>query len=153
MINSKRLSKFLSFSFIIILLILGIFLTKSLVSYFLTVENRGVVRAVGGVRVYEDENCSIPLTFIDWGFMNPNSIETRYCYMKNVEQYIITVTMWTGNWSSEEASDCVSLSWNREFIGMNPNQVVETEFYLSVSPDVYEDLEFSFDIVVYGEET
>ena len=114
-----------------------------------TVSNVGSVKAIG-VGVYSDENCTSEVSFIDWGMLEPGSVENVTVYIRNEGNSVAGLSMETSNWSPSNASNYITLSWDYGGLSINPGEVLRVTFTLSVSASIEGVTSFSFDIVIVG---
>jgi hypothetical protein len=113
------------------------------------VSNSGTITAVG-VGVYSDSGCTNPLSSIDWGMLEPGSSKDKTGYIRNEGNSVSTLSMSTSNWNPSTASNYMTLSWNYDGQTLNPNEVVQVKFTLSVSASINGITSFSFDITIVG---
>jgi hypothetical protein len=113
------------------------------------ISNQAAIKAVG-VRVYQDPALTVPLTEINWGFLEPGEAKNRTAYIKNESNVPITLTLTTENWSPSNASDFVMLTWNNDGQPVGADRFVEVTFTLAVDPAISGIDAFSFDIVIVG---
>lgn len=118
-------------------------LTKSKIS------SGGAVKAIG-VAVYSDAGCTSRLTSIDWGVLEPGENKKVTFYIQNDGNYALTVSLSTENWSPSNAQEYITLGWDYGGQSINPGEVIEVTFTLSVSAGVSDITDFSFDIVIVG---
>jgi len=116
------------------------------------ISNVGKVKAVG-VGVYSDSNCTIPISCIDWGFMEPGSSKQFTVYVKNEGNVPIKLSMEVDNWNPPSASNHLTLSWNRQDQVLGSGDSISADLTLSVSPDISGITSFSFDIIIIGAES
>ena len=114
-----------------------------------TVSNAGTVKAVG-VGVYWDSACTDPLSSIGWGMLEPGSSKDVSCYIRNEGNSVSNLSMYTSNWNPSNASEYMSLSWDYGGQSINPDEVLQVTFTLSVSASIEGIMNFSFDIVIIG---
>lgn len=114
-----------------------------------TVGNVGSVKAIG-VGVYWDENCTSEVSFIDWGMLEPDSIENVTVYIRNEGNSVASLSMETSNWNPSNASNYMALSWDYSEQSINPDDVVRITFTLSISATIEGITNFSFDITIVG---
>lgn len=114
-----------------------------------TVSNAGTMKAIG-VGVYWDNECTNPLSSIDWGMLEPGSNKNVTCYIRNDGNSASTLSMYTSNWNPSNASQYITLSWDYGGQAVNPSEVVQVTFTLSVSASIEGITNFSFDIVIVG---
>lgn len=103
---------------------------------------------VDGVGVYKDNNCSIVVTYLDWGTLQPGSARNITLYIRNEGNHVESLFMATSNWNPIDATDYMSLSWNYNGKTLNPMETVEVTLTLSISPTVESIADFSFDVVI-----
>ena len=108
---------------------------------------RGTVKAVG-VGVFWDSNCTSPVSFIDWGMVEPGSLNNVTFYVRNEGNVAASLSLATDNWNPSNASDYLALSWNYDGRPLNPLEVAQVTLTLAVSPSVQGIENFSFDIIV-----
>ena len=124
---------------------------RALLMSSVSVPSVGTVKAIGA-GVYWDSGCTIPVSSIGWGIIEPNETKNSDpVYIKNEGNADITLTMETENWIPSEASDHISLSWDYiEGTTISPDGVVTVTFTLSVSSSIEGITSFSFDIIITG---
>ena len=113
------------------------------------ISSTGAVKVIG-VEVYQDYECTSPVSSIDWGVLEPGSSENFACYVRNEGNSASTLSMHTSNWSPSGASDYMTLSWDYGGQSINPDEVVQVTFTLSVSADIDGITSFSFDTTIVG---
>jgi len=116
-----------------------------------TVSNAGTVVAIG-VGVYWDNECTNALSSIDWGMLEPGSSKNVTGYIRNEGNSVSTLFMYTSNWNPSNASDYMTLSWDYGGQSINPDEVVQVTFTLSVDASIDGITVFSFDITIVGSE-
>jgi hypothetical protein len=127
----------------------GVGQVMSLLQADKTVSNVGAVKAVG-VGVYWDPDCVNTVASINWGTLEPGSIETVDVYIRNEGNSASTLSMYTENWTPTEASTYMTLDWDYSGQSLNPDEVVAVTFTLTVSSSIQGITSFSFDIVIVG---
>ena len=130
--------------------VVGVLAASLLVAYQ-RVPNYGNLKSVG-VGVYWNRSCSVNVTSIDWGFLEPESVVNVTVYVQNEGNTPLVLSMVTENWDPEAASESISLDWNREYYVLEQGSIWAT-LTLSVAPDVDGISSFSFDIVLIGTES
>jgi len=108
---------------------------------------RGTVKAVG-VGVFWDSNCTDPVSFIDWGMVEPGSMNNVTVYVRNEGNVAASISVATDNWTPSNASNYLALSWN--YVGQlfDPLEVVQVTLTLTVSSSIEGIQSFSFDIII-----
>lgn len=111
------------------------------------IRGQGTVKAVG-VGVFWESNCTNTVSFIDWGIVEPGSLNNVTVYVRNEGNVAANISLATENWNPSNASDYLSLSWNYDGRQLNPLEVVQVTLTLRVSSSVQGITSFSFDITV-----
>jgi len=136
------------------LIVAGVFLSLvasgALVAYQ-KVQNTGIVTAVG-VGVYSNSACTSKVSSIDWGSLTPSSTVSKTIYIRNEGNKRLSLSMTTGNWNPQSASNYITLTWNRGGTVLEVGQVVQATLVLSVSPSISGVTSFSFEITITGTE-
>jgi len=137
------------------LIVAGVFLSLvasgALVAYQ-KVQNTGIVTAVG-VGVYSNSACTSKVSSIDWGSLTPSSTVSKTIYIRNEGNKRLSLSMTTGNWNPQSASNYITLTWNRGGTVLEVGQVVQATLTLSVSPSISGVTSFSFEITITGTES
>jgi hypothetical protein len=107
----------------------------------------GTVKAVG-VGVFWDSNYTNPVSFIDWGMVEPGSMNNVTVYVRNEGNVAANISLATENWNPPNASDYLALSWNYDGRPLNPLEVAQVTLTLTVSSSVQGIESFSFDIII-----
>lgn len=134
---------------LILLLLFGTSIALALLSAHYRLFSTGIVKTVG-VNIIDAKGN--PITHINWGTLFPNSTSTYQVFACNNGTVPITLNMITENWNPPSAQQYLTLSWNYSGIVINPNQTLPITFSLYVSENVSGISDFSFDIVIIGEE-
>ena len=108
---------------------------------------RGTVKAVG-VGVFWDSNCTDQVSFIDWGMVEPASMNNVTVYVRNEGNVAANISLATENWNPSNASDYLALGWNYDGGQLNPREVAQVTLTLTVSSSVQGIESFSFDIII-----
>ena len=114
-----------------------------------TIGSRGAVKAVGdGIGIYWDSNCSSAVSSIDWGSVEPGLSRDVTVYVRNEGNDDVTLFLGTENWSSENASNYLTLIWDYAGETIGPDETVQVRLTLLVSSGVEEISSFSFDVII-----
>ena len=114
-----------------------------------TLSSTGTIQSIG-VGVYSDASCTTALTSIPWGSLEPGSSQTYVCYIKSEGSGPSTLSMYTDNWNPLIASTYINLDWNYGGQTLNPGDVIQVMFTLTVSANIQGVTSFSFDITIVG---
>jgi len=131
----------------IISLVLIIAIVNTLNMTTTTISNVASLKTIG-VSVWEDPNATTPLSSIDWGILEPSENKTVSCYIRNDANVPSTLSLETENWNPTNATIYIGLSWNLDDVILDVNEIVETRFTLSISPEISNITTFSFDIII-----
>jgi hypothetical protein len=127
----------------------GTFYASGLLTASRTIKTSGSVKAIN-VGVYWDQQCTSPVSAIDWGTASPGGTVTETVYVKNGGNAPMTLSMSYGNWSPSSAGTYLALSWNREGAVLNAGGVVAAYITLTVSGSISGITAYSFDTVITG---
>lgn len=114
-----------------------------------TLSSTGTIQTVG-VGVYTTYQSSTPLTAIPWGTLDPGASQNFVCYIRNEGSTASTLSMYTSNWNPSAASDYITLSWDYNNQPINPDDVIEVTFTLTVDANIEGITSFSFAITIVG---
>ena len=109
--------------------------------------NHGNLR-IDGVGVYQDTNCSIKITNLDWGTLEPGTVKNITLYIRNEGNHVATLYLMVNNWSPINASTYMALNWNYSGKTLSPMENVAVILTLSVSSVARNIVDFSFDVVI-----
>jgi hypothetical protein len=132
-------------------LLMGAATGQSLPTSTQNVGNIGFIYTVG-IGVYGNQACTINITSVDWGTLNPGGAVQKIAYIKNSGSSNVTLSMTTNTFSPSSMQNYLSLTWNATNYVLGPNQVVTVAFALNVSPDAQGGT-FNFNILITGQGT
>lgn len=112
-----------------------------------TIASHGNLK-VNGVGVYQDANCSIAVEYLDWRTLEPGSAENITVYVRNEGNRAATLFLETNNWNPVNASSYMTVSWDYSGQTLNPTENSRITLTLSISSDVKDIVDFSFDIII-----
>jgi len=119
------------------------------ISNYIRIQNTGNIKTVN-LEIYQDAECTIPLTKIDWGTVEPSKTYQYTAYVINKGNTNLTLIMITENWNPINAKDSINLTWDKENAILQPNNPMLVVFTLEIASEINKITEFSFDIVIYG---
>jgi hypothetical protein len=114
-----------------------------------TLGNTGTVKAIG-VGVYWNSTGTNPVTTFNWGMLDPNSTKSITCYIKNEGNQLVTLSMYASNWNPTNATQYMTFSWNLGAQTLNPGQIKQAIFTLTISASIKGITNFSFDVTIVG---
>lgn len=117
-----------------------------------TFSNTGTIQiqTTEGIGVYQDAQCSTPLTSLSWGTLQPGENQDITFYIKNEGTSSTTLDLNDSNWDPTVAQDYLSLDWNYDMQPINPNESVQITLTLSVASNIEGITGFSFDVTIVG---
>lgn len=99
--------------------------------------------------IYADAGGSIKLKSINWGKITAGGNQTTIMYIENQSKTPLTLTCTLSNFSSIEATDYLSLDWDREGYVLGAHKIIQAHLTLSVTnTDAFE--VFNVDIIIQG---
>ena len=116
-----------------------------------TVQNFGDIKAVG-VGVYTDSSCTTKAVQIDWGALTPGETETFTLYIRNEGTTNVVLSRTTNNWTSSQASDYITLTWNKAGQTLARQTTTSAVLTLRVAANITGVSTFGFNIVIVGTE-
>jgi len=104
------------------------------------------------VGVYWHSNCADTdrVFLIDWGTLNPGSIESIVVYIRNEVEEPIFLIMSPKNWAPSNASNYMTLRWDYNGRQVDPGEVLQIKLILFISAQIKGISNFSFDIYITG---
>jgi len=112
------------------------------------------IQTTAEIGVYSNSNCTIPLTSLPWGTLQPGGSQNMDCYIKNEGNSALTLFMETSDWypTSPDVTEYLTFSWDYNGASIDPDAVVHVTFTLSVDASIEGIPSFSFDITIIGTE-
>jgi len=102
------------------------------------------------VGVYWDSECSVVVSSIDWGTLEPGSVMNTVIYIRNEVEEPQFLSMSTINWNPSKASEYITLIWNYSGRLIYPGEILQIKLVLSISRYIEGISNFSFDILIAG---
>ena len=129
-----------------------VFLTGYLIGSLITqtkITNTATIKTIG-VNVYWDVHRTQPITFIDWGILEPATNKTILIYVKSQSNTPITLTIYTENWKPQNASDYITLTAEPNNSTLQPSEIAQVNLTLTVASNIQGITTFAFDIFLEG---
>jgi len=114
----------------------------------IVVGSGGTVNLPVGVGFYWDNNCTDPVSFVDWGTIWPGSTVNVTVFVKNEGSQTISLNITAENWTPIETTSYMTFSSNYMGQTINLQENLQITLILTTSPNIEEITSFSFDIVV-----
>jgi hypothetical protein len=108
------------------------------------------IQTSADIGVYSNYECTIPLTSLTWGTLQPGGTQTQSFYIKNEGNTPLTLSLQTSGWSPSTAANYLNLSWDYNGYPMSANVVIHVTLTLSVNANIEGITSFSFDITIVG---
>ena len=103
------------------------------------------------IGVYQEVECVNEVSSIDWGEIDAGSSKNVTVYVKNLGNRPVTLSLDTQNWSPPEAQNYMSVDWDYDGSPLNPDAVLQVQIVLTVSANITDITDFSFEIIVISE--
>ena len=133
-----------------ILVTAGTFALVEAVSIAKEFSNQGKLKAVD-IGLYWDNACINAMNGVNWGSFSPGASNNVTLYVRNQGDSTVRLNLTTQNWNPANASELITLTWNREGQVLKPQMVVMATLSLSVSANTNGITNFSFDTIVTAE--
>ena len=114
-----------------------------------TIGSGGTVKTVD-VGVYWDEGCSDPVSYLDWGMVDPGYQKNVTIYVRNQANVPVSISLDTVNWDPPNASSYITLSWDYSGQLLELDGSIEVTLTLSISSSLRDIDDFDFGIVIAG---
>lgn len=115
---------------LLFIILLGV-VTVGAVSYF-AFNNTGNIVVTVEVDAFKDAGLTIPLESIDWGAFQPEENKTTMVWLNSTSNVPVKLNMTTTGWTPTNATDYVTLTWDREGTTINPSQTLNATLTLTV---------------------
>jgi len=117
-----------------------------------SVSNSGSITIAPSVQlgVYSDSGCTVALSSISWGTLNPGATLTQTIYVKNQGNVAVTLSMSVDSWTPSSASTYLTLTWNLDGFTLPAGNSVQAVLSLTVSSSITGITTFSFNLNIAG---
>ena len=117
-----------------------------------TISNTGSITVTPSVQlgVYSDSGCTVAISSVSWGTLNPGTTSTAPIYVKNQGNVAVTLSMSVNSWNPSSASSYLTLTWNRDGYSLAAGASVSAVLSLTVSSSITGITTFSFSITITG---
>jgi hypothetical protein len=121
--------------------------------YALTVElqikNKAKIQTLH-VTAWQDPNCTVPLTEIDWGTICNGETKTFTAYLKTEANQNATIYSWASEWNPDGIQQYLTYSFDKNNTIIQPYKPLQVVFSLTVAeniPATYSNFTFTIHIV------
>lgn len=142
------MKRFLAF-FLIATSIGAITVGLGLQTISLIIPNSATIGTIG-VEAYWDQECTTPVTNLQWGILYLGDVKTSTFFLKNSGTQDEVLSMFVDAWQPVAAETYISLTWNRQETILPALTVINATFTLQVSPSIQDITNFSFNINIIG---
>lgn len=141
---------------LVILILVVSEVLQGLFSFTRLIDTRVNLQHPPDIAIYQDSNCTIPVSYIDWGSLEPGLTRKTTMYICNEGTEEVGLLVEAANWEPANISSYLNLTWNYNGVALFPSKTIEVTLTLSSSssPDfteylvAYDVREFSFDIII-----
>lgn len=124
-------------------------IARALISTPYVIHSTATIQAIDvEIGVYEDINCTVSVTSIDWGILQPGEWKNYSAYVRNEGTVPILLSMSTENWTPTNASDWIALTWDIGGQTLAVDEVIPVTFLLLINSEISGITTFSFDILI-----
>ena len=102
------------------------------------------------VEIFNNIECTQACTNINWGILTPGESTNQTIYIKNAGNKQLTLFLTVENWAPVNASNYLSLNWDKENTNLDPDQFTMATLTLSADSDINSIDNFIFDIIITG---
>jgi hypothetical protein len=118
------------------------------INHSFIISSGGRVNLPVGVGFYWDSDCSSPVSFIDWGDIQPGSTVNVTLFVKNTGGQAISLNITAENWNPIETTSYMTFDSDCTGQTIDPQETVQITLSLTTSSSIETITSFSFDINV-----
>lgn len=145
----KQSSAIVAFALVVVTVAVLPLLVFSVLQFTVQIASAATLKAVG-IGVYKDPACTVQVSQVDWGVLEPGGNKTVTVYIRNESNVPVTLTLETAYWNPANATQVVSLSWDRENAQVDAGNVVSANLTLHVAAGTSGLSTFTFTIIITG---
>ena len=105
---------------------------------------------VVSVNLYLEKECINAISSIDWGTLEPGVPRSVVVYVKNMGTEALILHLGEESWNPGVAADYIRLQWNCSGDVVEAGGIVEITLILTVSENVENVSNFTFDVLITG---
>jgi hypothetical protein len=129
-------------------LILGVWLVSAGLSQ--TYYSEPVVSSSPALGLYQDSGFTKPVQAIEWGELIPSGSANSTLYVRNIGGVPLEIRLNAYNWLPVNASDFITISWDREGLVLQPDQFTVAKLTMRVGSDITIITKFRVDLSIDG---
>jgi len=144
---------------IVIFSVLILFVSDALLGQFSSLRligTGGNIQSPPNIGVYQDFNGTSPVSYVDWGSIEPGLTRNVTIYIRNEGEVKVDLSLDTTDWKPTNISNYMNLTWDYNGAALFPSEIAQIELTLSSSSSsdfirylaTYDVKEFSFNIVI-----
>jgi len=143
----KRNIRLFIYVLLILSLVIVVYAYASMQIFSATIKSKGTIKTLG-VGIYWDEACSLPVSSLDWGIVEPNVTRNITFFIRNEGNVMGIISLSTANWDPPIASSYITLSW--DYLGkiLEPGEIILVTLTLFISPDIQGVITFNFETII-----
>jgi len=115
------------------------------------ISNHVTLKAIG-IDVFQDPQCTVDLTTLDWGLVDPGQTYYRTAFCKNTKNVPVTMVLSAQDFSPSTAEQYIKYAWNYSGQTLSSGQVIPVQFSLTIAANITGIETFSFTAVVTATE-
>lgn len=117
-------------------------------SHSIIIRSGGTINLPVGVGFYWESNCTNPVSFLDWGPLEPGSTKNLTLFVRNQGSQSIRLRITAENWNPIETMKYMIFSTNYNGQTINVQETLQIMLSLTTSSGMEGITSFSFDINV-----
>lgn len=118
----------------------------SLYSHSIIIHSWGTVNLPIDVGLYWDNECTNPISFIDWGSIQPGSAKNMAIFVRNEGSQAISLNITAENWQPMEVTSYMVFSSNYNGQTIDIHETLQLILTLATSESLEGIQSFSFDL-------
>ena len=100
--------------------------------------------------VYIDSNCTQKVTEVSWGEIELGKSKSNTIYAKNQGDIGVVLSLFTENWTPDNAANYMELGWDYNGASISPGEVRSIVLTLHVDSNCQGISSFNFNIIIVG---
>lgn len=100
--------------------------------------------------VFSDAACTIAITSLSWGALEPSTVNNKQFYVKNLGNVPLLLTSSSSGWTPTNGPTYLHLTWDRESTVLSSNTSVLSTLTLTVDANITGITSFGFNLTIDG---
>ena len=147
--TSRKIPKILT----IILIIFAFSLaasTLAVITINQNINSSGTITTSPNIDVYSNSDCTDNMTAISWGPITVGGSTTQTIYVKNTGTGTLTLGLSVTNWTPEQASTYLTVSWDKQGTQLSAGQLIQATITITASSSITGITNFGNTISILG---